>query len=105
LAQPSAWEELEMLDGHFPFTPGDSELFTPQELHLDRAGYVSFSKGCYTGQEIVARMHYRGKAKRQLFLLEVLNETGAASANDAELFDAEGAAAGKIIKQVTVPDG
>jgi hypothetical protein len=64
-----AWQLCELLAGHFPFTPDDVEKFTPQELQLDRHGYISFSKGCYTGQEIVARMHYRGKAKKQLMLL------------------------------------
>ena len=45
-----------------------SEKFTPQALNLDinEIG-VSFSKGCYPGQEVVARMHYLGKPKRRLF--------------------------------------
>ena len=45
-----------------------SEKFTPQALNLDinEIG-VSFSKGCYPGQEVVARMHYLGKAKRRLY--------------------------------------
>ena len=41
--------------------------FTPESINLDLLGSVSFSKGCYTGQEIVARMHYLGKAKKRLF--------------------------------------
>jgi hypothetical protein len=39
-------------------------------LNLDLLGGISFNKGCYTGQEIVARTHYLGKAKRALFLAE-----------------------------------
>ena len=39
---------------------------TPQALGLTRLGAVSFNKGCYTGQEIVARMHYRGKSQKTL---------------------------------------
>ncbi len=66
-----SWEALALLEGHFPFHSADTELYTPQELHYDQNGYVSFSKGCYTGQEIVARMHYRGKQKKQLFLLRI----------------------------------
>ncbi len=65
------WETLALLDGHYPFRQNDSGLFTPQELNFDLNGYVSFSKGCYTGQEIVARMHYRGKPKKQLFLAKL----------------------------------
>jgi folate-binding protein YgfZ len=63
------WEALALLNGEFPLHAGDTGLFTPQELHLDRNGYISFDKGCYTGQEIVARMHYRGKLKKALFLV------------------------------------
>ncbi|MDR2213924.1 MAG: hypothetical protein LBE21_09920 [Pseudomonadales bacterium] len=65
------WLGDAMLLGHFPFTPEDAELYTAQELRLDQHGYVSYEKGCYTGQEIVARMHYRGKAKKQLCRLEL----------------------------------
>ena len=65
------WEALSLLAGHFPFHAEDTERYTPQELHYDQNGYVSFTKGCYTGQEIVARMHYRGKQKKQLFLLRL----------------------------------
>lgn len=62
------WEALGLLQGEIPFGVHDTGLHTPQELHLDRNGYISFDKGCYTGQEIVARMHYRGKLKKSLFL-------------------------------------
>lgn len=47
-----------------------SELFLPQELDLDESGGVSFEKGCYPGQEIVARVRYRGSVKRRLAQLE-----------------------------------
>ncbi len=45
------------------------ELFIPQMINLQALGGVSFKKGCYTGQEIVARMQYLGKLKRRLFRL------------------------------------
>lgn len=45
------------------------ERFIPQMLNLDVLGAVSFSKGCYTGQEIVARMHYLGTLKRRMYRL------------------------------------
>lgn len=67
----SIWQSIGMLNGHFPFSAEDSEKFTPQELLFDRNDYVSFTKGCYTGQEIVARMHYRGKVKKQLHLVKI----------------------------------
>jgi folate-binding protein YgfZ len=48
--------------------PETSEQFIPQMLKLDQIGAVSFTKGCYTGQEIVTRTHYLGEVKRQLNL-------------------------------------
>ena len=81
-----SWEALRLTKGHFPFHPTDTERFTPQELNLDQNGYVSFAKGCYTGQEIVARMHYRGKLKKKLYLLQLdqpLNAVEATSVRDA----------------------
>jgi len=46
-----------------------SARFIPQMLNLQAVGAVSFKKGCYTGQEIVARMQYRGQSKRRLYRL------------------------------------
>ncbi len=48
--------------------PETSEQFIPQSLALDTNGAISFTKGCYTGQEIVVRTHYLGDVKRQLNL-------------------------------------
>ncbi len=57
-----------------------SEEYIPQMLNIDKLGGISFNKGCYTGQEIIARTHYLGKAKRELFLAKceisaILNAT------------------------------
>lgn len=46
------------------------ESFVPQMLNLDMLGGISFDKGCYTGQEIVARAHYLGNLKRRLYFIE-----------------------------------
>lgn len=46
--------------------PETSEVFTPQALNFPSVGAVSFKKGCYTGQEVVARLHYKGKLKRRM---------------------------------------
>ncbi|MFW0754486.1 YgfZ/GcvT domain-containing protein [Pseudomonas sp. H11T01] len=51
--------------------PSTRELFIPQMLNLQAVGAVSFKKGCYTGQEIVARMQYLGKLKRRLYRLQL----------------------------------
>lgn len=54
-------------------TECNSESYIPQMLSLDILGAISFKKGCYTGQEIVARMQYLGKDKRRLALIEAEN--------------------------------
>ena len=51
--------------------PGSSERFIPQMLGFDELDAVSFSKGCYPGQEIVARARYLGSVKRKPLVLEV----------------------------------
>jgi folate-binding protein YgfZ len=53
---------------HFPaLYPATSGKFLPHEFQLQDTHAISFDKGCYTGQEIIARMHYRGKPKRSLY--------------------------------------
>jgi len=69
-ATPELWRSLDILEG-IPWLDGNtSEEYIPQMLNLDILGGISFTKGCYTGQEIVARTHYLGKSKRQLFVAE-----------------------------------
>ena len=50
--------------------PETHEAFVAQMLNLDLLGAVSFDKGCYTGQEIIARTHFRGAIKRRMFRFE-----------------------------------
>ena len=63
------WELLDILAGVPALYPETVEAFVPQMLNLDVLGGISFKKGCYTGQEIVARTHYLGKLKRRMYLL------------------------------------
>ena len=57
--------------------PETHESFVAQMLNLDVLGGISFNKGCYTGQEIIARAHYRGAVKRRLFHLQAQGEAPA----------------------------
>lgn len=60
------WQKL-LVSACIPeITDKTSELFIPQMLNLDVLDGISFQKGCYTGQEVVARMHYKGSVKRRL---------------------------------------
>ena len=57
----SAWKEDEILNLNYEITSEASNKFTPHELGYHLTSRIDFEKGCYTGQEIVARMHYRAK--------------------------------------------
>ena len=65
------WKSSELLAGNLWIDKSNTEAFTPQSINLDLNNGVSFTKGCYPGQEIVARTHYLGKVKRRLILAEV----------------------------------
>ena len=55
-----------LVENGYPYIgPAQSEQFTPHMLNLDLLGAISLDKGCYTGQEIVARTHYKGATKRR----------------------------------------
>ncbi|WP_158615876.1 hypothetical protein [Lautropia dentalis] len=61
------WLQLDVASGVPWITAATTESFVPQMLNLELAGGVSFKKGCYPGQEVVARSEYRGKVKRRMF--------------------------------------
>jgi folate-binding protein YgfZ len=63
------WRDADLAHGLPRLDPGQREAWTPQMLSLQRLNAFSLSKGCYPGQEIVARTHYLGQAKRELVLL------------------------------------
>jgi folate-binding protein YgfZ len=65
-----AWQLLDIASGIADVYPESYELFTPQELNYQLINGINFRKGCYTGQEIVARLHYRGKLKRHMYRFE-----------------------------------
>lgn len=62
----AAWELADVREGLPQIHPGTSEQFVAQMLNLDLLGAIAFDKGCYTGQEVIARAHYRGRVKRRL---------------------------------------
>jgi folate-binding protein YgfZ len=68
------WRYLDISSGIPWFELPESELYIPQMLNIDKLGGISFNKGCYTGQEIVARTHYLGQSKRELYIAEADTE-------------------------------
>lgn len=76
--------------------PETREQFILQQLNLDQLEAVSFKKGCYTGQEIIARMKFLGKLKKKMFLFTT--EDKAATAPGAAIFDDTGKKAGELVR-------
>jgi folate-binding protein YgfZ len=66
-AVPSAWQADDIAAGLPWITAATQDVFVPQTVNLELVGGVSFTKGCYPGQEVVARSHYLGKLKRRMF--------------------------------------
>ncbi|MNE19895.1 tRNA-modifying protein YgfZ [compost metagenome] len=83
-AELDAWLLAQVRAGIGQVFGSTRELFIPQMINLQALGGVSFKKGCYTGQEIVARMQYLGKLKRRLYRLALAE--GAAPEAGLELF-------------------
>ncbi len=65
-ADPDAWRLASLRAGEPEVLASTVDAFIPQMLNLDTLDGISFKKGCYTGQEIVARTHYLGKVKRRM---------------------------------------
>lgn len=98
-----AWTGLDIAAG-IPFIlPATQEEFVPQMVNLDLIGGLSYTKGCYPGQEIVARTHYLGKLKQRLYRAVV---AAAAVPGDklycAELGEQSG---GMIVNSAPAADG
>lgn len=97
------WQALDIEGGLAWLDETSSEEYIPQMLNLDKIGGISFTKGCYTGQEVVARTHYLGKAKRELFLAE--SAADMAFGDDNSVMDETGQNVGQILTVFREPDG
>ncbi len=70
-ADTALWNLLDIHAGIPTIQPETVDAFVPQMVNLQAINALNFKKGCYPGQEIVARMHYLGKPKRQMYLAHV----------------------------------
>jgi folate-binding protein YgfZ len=70
----SQWEQAEIDGGVILISAALSEQYTPQMLNYESVGGVDFHKGCYPGQEVIARTQFRGKVKRRSFLVHARHE-------------------------------
>lgn len=87
-----AWRAYDVAHGLPRLDAGQVDRWTPQQLSLERLRAFSVKKGCYPGQEIVARTHFLGKAKRGMALLEA----DVPLASGAEVLDG-GRAVGTVV--------
>ncbi|MFL6679974.1 MAG: YgfZ/GcvT domain-containing protein, partial [Burkholderiaceae bacterium] len=100
-ASPDVWNWLEVQSGVPRIVASTVEAFVPQMVNLELVGGVNFQKGCYPGQEIVARSQYRGTLKRRM----VLAEGAAAAVAGAEVFAAADPEqpAGQVVLSASLP--
>lgn len=104
-AGSGCWDWLNIRAGIPVVTPATQEQFVLQMANLDILGGVSFKKGCYPGQEIVARTHYLGKQKRRMFLAHVDSESAAEAGNELFSEDMPGQACGMVVNASAAPGG
>ncbi|ROR32114.1 YgfZ/GcvT domain-containing protein [Inmirania thermothiophila] len=100
-AGPDPWFLGEIRAGVGHVFPATSAAFLPQMLNLELVGGVSFRKGCYSGQEVVARAQFLGEVKRRMVRVAL----PAAAAPGDEVFTADGQAAGRIVDARPTPEG
>ena len=103
-ASPALWDWLEVQSGLPRIVAATQEQFVPQMINFELVGGVNFRKGCYPGQEIVARSQYRGTLKRRMWLVQ---GDGAVPAPATEIFRPEDPQqpCGMVVNAAPAPQG
>ncbi|WP_052481148.1 CAF17-like 4Fe-4S cluster assembly/insertion protein YgfZ [Gilvimarinus agarilyticus] len=94
LADGNLWQLTDIRAGWAEITAANAGEFSPHELHYPLIGAVSFKKGCYTGQEVVARLHYKGKLKKHMARVSL---SGGEPSLANAVVDAEGTRRGALV--------
>ncbi|MCY4328959.1 MAG: hypothetical protein OXC48_02565 [Endozoicomonadaceae bacterium] len=98
------WRLDELRRGIAWVQPMQTEKWLPQECNQELIGGVSFKKGCYTGQEIVARLHYRGQTKKRLQYFSFITETEEhQQIIDQKIVNAENKPCGFVVNAICNP--
>jgi folate-binding protein YgfZ len=100
-AGQAQWDAPAIASGAATVLAATSDQFVPQMLNLELIGGIAFDKGCYPGQEIVARSQYRGQVKRRLRRFASLQP----AQPGASLSTEDGSPAGTVVNIATVPGG
>lgn len=100
------WELLDIHAAIPEIFPDTQEAFVPQMVNLQAINALSFKKGCYPGQEIVARMHYLGKLKRCMYVAHTEDDTAPAPGDALFAEGSEsGQGVGKVVRAQASPGG
>ncbi|MBD3610362.1 MAG: folate-binding protein, partial [Gammaproteobacteria bacterium] len=106
-ANTSSWKLSDIRAGIPHISTDTVEAFVPQMVNLQIVNGVNFKKGCYPGQEVVARMQYLGKLKRRMYRAVISDESLMPKAGD-EIYSPEsssGQGAGKVVNVERSPQG
>ncbi len=102
----AGWELLEILAGVPHILPATVDEFVPQMVNFQILNGVNFKKGCYAGQEIVARMQYLGSLKRRMYLVKLQGDSAPlAGDNLYPVNQPDAQSVGKIVNAVATQDG
>lgn len=97
------WQASEIAAGVPLLSAASSESYVPQMLNWQHLGGVHFKKGCYTGQEVIARMHFLGQLKKSLFRFRVA-QVDSIPAPGASILDGE-RSVGEVVNAVGFTGG
>jgi folate-binding protein YgfZ len=101
---PPVWDWLDIMAGIPGVHPETSEAFVPQMANLEIVGGVNFKKGCYPGQEIVARMQYLGKLKQRMYRARFEGDALPRPGDSVFAPDFPGQSAGTVVAAQPAPD-
>lgn len=96
------WEAARIFADVPRITQATCEKFLPQQLNMEQLGGLSFNKGCYPGQEVIARLHFLGRQKTKMFH-RILPPQRAPQPGEA-VTDVAGKAIGNVVTAARLPD-
>ena len=101
----ACWTWLDIQAGIPEVLPSTVEAFVPQMVNLEALDGISYKKGCYPGQEVVARMHYLGKLKRRMYLAHISSDSIPSPGDNLYSPKESDQSVGKIVEAQPNPNG
>jgi folate-binding protein YgfZ len=101
----ATWDWLRLTHGIPMIVAATVDQFVPQMVNFDLINSVSFQKGCYPGQEIIARTHYLGRLKRRMYLVHLDGDIAPAPGDNLYTADMGDQASGTVVNTAPAPGG